>query len=82
MTTSQGTIRGLAALAVGVTKAYGTGAAAVTALDDISVDIRRGQLTAIMGPSGSGKSTLMHVLAGLDTVDSGGVWIGETQLTA
>jgi putative ABC transport system ATP-binding protein len=76
------TITGLAASAVGVTKRYGTGATAVTALDDISVDIRRGRFTAIMGPSGSGKSTLMHALAGLDTVDSGEVWVGETRLTS
>ncbi|MBB4906329.1 ABC transporter ATP-binding protein [Actinophytocola algeriensis] len=75
------TLTGLAARAVGVAKAYGTGATAVVALDDISVDIRRGRFTAIMGPSGSGKSTLMHALAGLDTVDSGEVWIGETRLT-
>jgi putative ABC transport system ATP-binding protein len=77
---SNGTVTGLAARAVGVTKAYGTGAASVVALDDISVDVRRGGFTAIMGPSGSGKSTLMHCLAGLDTVDSGEVWIGETEL--
>jgi len=77
---SNETITGLAARAVGVTKAYGTGVASVVALDDISVDVRRGQFTAIMGPSGSGKSTLMHCLAGLDTVDSGEVWIGETLL--
>jgi putative ABC transport system ATP-binding protein len=75
------TVTGLAARAVGVTKRYGTGPAAVTALDGISVDVRRGRFTAIMGPSGSGKSTLMHALAGLDTVDSGEVWIGETRLT-
>ncbi|HEX2134242.1 MAG TPA: ABC transporter ATP-binding protein [Actinophytocola sp.] len=81
MSTVTETITGLAARADGVTKAYGTGAAAVTALDDISVDVQRGQFTAIMGPSGSGKSTLMHCLAGLDTVDSGEVWIGETRLT-
>jgi putative ABC transport system ATP-binding protein len=81
MTTTD-TITGLAARAVGVTKRYGTGATAVTALDGISVDIRRGRFTAIMGPSGSGKSTLMHALAGLDTVDSGEVWIGETRLTS
>jgi len=79
-TLSKDTITGLAARAVGVTKAYGTGATSVVALDDISVDVRRGQFTAIMGPSGSGKSTLMHCLAGLDTVDSGEVWIGETEL--
>ena len=80
-TVAPATITGLAARAVGVTKKYGTGHTAVTALDDISVDIRRGRFTAIMGPSGSGKSTIMHALAGLDTVDSGEVWIGETQLT-
>jgi putative ABC transport system ATP-binding protein len=79
-TVAPGTITGLAARAVGVTKKFGTGATAVTALDDISVDIRRSQFTAIMGPSGSGKSTLMHALAGLDTVDSGDVSIGETTL--
>ncbi|GAB1508129.1 ABC transporter ATP-binding protein [Actinophytocola sp. KF-1] len=79
-TTAAETITGLAARAVGVTKAYGTGATAVVALDDISVDVRRGRFTAIMGPSGSGKSTLMHALAGLDTVDSGEVWIGDTRL--
>ena len=74
------TITGLAARAVGVTKTYGTGGTRVTALDDLSVDVRRGRFTAIMGPSGSGKSTLMHCLAGLDTVGSGDVWIGETRL--
>jgi putative ABC transport system ATP-binding protein len=78
--TAPDTLTGLAARAVGVTKAYGTGATAVVALDDISVDVRRGRFTAIMGPSGSGKSTLMHALAGLDTVDSGEVWIGDTRL--
>ena len=39
-------------------------------------------MTAIMGPSGSGKSTLLHVVAGLDTVTSGEVWIGDTELSA
>jgi putative ABC transport system ATP-binding protein len=79
-TVVQDKITGYAAAATGVTKAYGTGATAVTALDDISVDIARGQFTAIMGPSGSGKSTLMHCLAGLDTVDAGEIRIGETLL--
>jgi putative ABC transport system ATP-binding protein len=79
-TVEQDKITGHAAAATGVTKAYGTGATAVTALDDISVDIARGQFTAIMGPSGSGKSTLMHCLAGLDTVDAGEIRIGETLL--
>jgi putative ABC transport system ATP-binding protein len=53
----------------------------VVALDRVDVDIARGAFTAIMGPSGSGKSTLMHCLAGLDSVTSGQVWIGETEVT-
>jgi len=46
------------------------------------VRFERGEFTAIMGPSGSGKSTLMHCLAGLDTVTSGQVYLGDTELTA
>jgi putative ABC transport system ATP-binding protein len=63
-------------------KVYGQGETAVRALDGVSVAFRPGEFTAIMGPSGSGKSTLMHCLAGLDTVDSGSVHIGQTELTA
>jgi putative ABC transport system ATP-binding protein len=47
----------------------------------VSVGIRRGEFTAIMGPSGSGKSTLMHVMAGLDAATSGRAWIGDTEIT-
>lgn len=68
--------------AVGLTKTYGTGESAVTALDDVTVAFAAHQFTAIMGPSGSGKSTLMHCLAGLDTVTAGQVFLGETELTA
>jgi putative ABC transport system ATP-binding protein len=71
-----------AARAVGVTKEYGSGDAAVRALDDISVSLAAGRFTAIMGPSGSGKSTLLHVLAGLDRPTSGEVWIGDTELSS
>jgi putative ABC transport system ATP-binding protein len=70
-----------AARAVDVWKVYGHGDAAVTALQGVSASFDRGRFTAIMGPSGSGKSTLMHCLAGLDTVDSGEVWIGDTEVT-
>ena len=50
----------------------------MTALAGVSLDVPRGQMTAVMGPSGSGKSTLMHCLAGLDNVDSGTIDIGGT----
>ena len=63
-----------------VTKTYGIGDTGVRALDRASLDIAAGRFTAIMGPSGSGKSTLMHVLAGLDDVDSGRVLLGDTDL--
>jgi putative ABC transport system ATP-binding protein len=72
---------GLAARVQHLTKTYGAGAAGVRALDDVSVGIRRGQFTAIMGPSGSGKSTLMHIMAGLDAPTEGRVWIGDTEIS-
>jgi putative ABC transport system ATP-binding protein len=71
-----------AARAVGVTKVYGEGTTRVVALDQVDVDLHRGQFTAIMGPSGSGKSTLMHCLAGLDSVTAGTVFLGDTEVTA
>jgi putative ABC transport system ATP-binding protein len=70
----------VAARAVDVVKSYGSGDTEVRALDHVSVDLARGEMTAIMGPSGSGKSTLMHCLAGLDTVTSGSVAIGGVEL--
>src|SRR5207302_7580664 len=71
----------VAARAVDVTKLYGSGDTAVRALDGVSVELVRGEFTAIMGPSGSGKSTLMHCLAGLDNVTSGSVEIGGVELS-
>ncbi|MCD0450111.1 ABC transporter ATP-binding protein [Actinocorallia sp. API 0066] len=64
-----------------VTKSYGSGDAEVRALDDVTTGVPRGRFTAVMGPSGSGKSTLMHCMAGLDSVTSGQVFIGDTDLT-
>ena len=71
---------GIAARAVAATKVYGEGSTAVTALDDVTVDLPAGRFTAVMGPSGSGKSTLMHCLAGLDDLTSGQVWVGDVEL--
>ncbi len=56
---------------VGVTKVYGTGAAAMHALRGVDIDICRGEFVAVMGPSGSGKSTCMNILGCLDTPTQG-----------
>ncbi|WP_407838833.1 ABC transporter ATP-binding protein [Streptomyces sp. DSM 116496] len=72
-----------------LTKTYGSGDSAVTALREIDLSFPRGSFTAIMGPSGSGKSTLLQCAAGLDRPTSGRVFIdgkdivglNETQLT-
>ncbi|MFG3100243.1 ABC transporter ATP-binding protein [Streptomyces sp. NPDC048182] len=64
-----------------LSKQYGTGDHAVTALDDVSLAFPRGSFTAVMGPSGSGKSTLLQCAAGLDRPTSGSVRVGGTELT-
>ncbi|MCC5954042.1 MAG: ABC transporter ATP-binding protein [Acidimicrobiia bacterium] len=61
-------------------KTYGTGDAAVHALDGVTVTFETGRFTAIMGPSGSGKSTLLQCVAGLDRLTSGRAFIGEVEL--
>jgi putative ABC transport system ATP-binding protein len=69
-----------AARAVDLGKIYGTGEAAVAALDGVSVEFERGRFAAVMGPSGSGKSTLMHCMAGLDVPTSGRTFVGEQEI--
>ena len=70
------------ARAVDATKVYGKGDTAVVALENVSVDIAGRRFTAVMGPSGSGKSTLMHCMAGLDSLTSGQVFLGDVELGA
>jgi putative ABC transport system ATP-binding protein len=64
-----------------LTRRYGEGDTAVDALRGVSLEVREGELTAVMGPSGSGKSTLMHILAGLDRPTTGEVTIAGTTLS-
>ncbi len=80
--TSTTTQTGTAARAVDASKVYGTGEAAVRALNSISVAFEQRRYSAIMGPSGSGKSTLLHCLAGLDRVTSGQVYLGDVEISA
>jgi sulfate/thiosulfate transport system ATP-binding protein len=61
-----------------VTKRFG----AFVALEDVSVEVESGSLTALLGPSGSGKSTLLRVIAGLETPDAGEVFISGNEATA
>ncbi len=83
-TTSEAEVAGAATSAVvarDVTRRFGDGATAVDALRGVSLDVKRGELVAVMGPSGSGKSTLMHALAGLDKPTGGSVSIAGVEIT-
>ena len=64
-----------------VTKVYGHGDSAVTALSGVNLDIRKGETVAIVGKSGSGKSTLTHIMATLDQPSSGVVYINGKDVT-
>jgi putative ABC transport system ATP-binding protein len=70
-----------AARAVEARKVYGAGQTEVRALDGVTVSFTARAFTAIMGPSGSGKSTLLHCVAGLDSLTSGHVYIGDRDLS-
>ncbi|OGW78829.1 MAG: ABC transporter ATP-binding protein [Omnitrophica bacterium RIFCSPHIGHO2_02_FULL_46_20] len=61
-------------------KIYRNGQKEVRAVDDISIEIKKGQSVAIVGPSGAGKSTLLHMLGGLDKPTSGEILLGETNI--
>jgi ABC-type lipoprotein export system ATPase subunit len=65
---------------VNLSKVYGTGEAAVRALDSVNLGVLRGELLAVMGPSGCGKSTLLNLLGALDQPTSGEVWVAGENL--
>ena len=65
-----------------VTKRYGTGENAVTAVREVNLTLERGEFAAVMGASGSGKSTLLHMIGGVDRPDSGNIWIEGTDIAA
>lgn len=66
----------------GLTKIYGSGDTAVTALDHVSFTVEKGEFVAIVGASGSGKSTLMNLIGGIDEPTSGRVVIDGQKLYA
>lgn len=65
-----------------VTKIYHKGPEPITALQGVTLEIRRGELVAVMGPSGCGKSTLLHIIGGIDRLTSGEVWFEGHPLSA
>ncbi|MFZ1469853.1 MAG: ABC transporter ATP-binding protein [Paracoccaceae bacterium] len=64
-----------------VVKAFGQGSAAVRALDDVSVNIRRGEFFTLLGPSGCGKTTLLRLIAGFEMPTAGTIFLDDTDIT-
>ena len=61
----------------GVTKRYG----ALTVLDDLNLEVKRGEKVAIIGPSGSGKTTVLRMLMTLERIDGGVIWVDGEPMT-
>ena len=63
-------------------KSYGQGQAEIEVLKNIDLEIEDGKIICILGPSGSGKSTLLNIIGGIETIDSGQIFVGEENLTS
>ena len=66
--------------AINLSKSYNKGAQTVTPLQDLNLDVAKGTFVSLMGPSGSGKTTLLNCIAGIDTISSGELHIGDTAI--
>lgn len=66
----------------GVVKSYLSGTRRLEVLRGVDLDVRAGEMVAIVGASGVGKSSLLHVLGGLDAFDDGTIWLGDAEIHA
>lgn len=64
-----------------VSRIYRHGGIEVAALNEVDLEVRRGEFAALVGPSGSGKTTLLNLVGGLDSPTSGRIWIGDVETT-
>ena len=81
---TKGSVAGAATVArlESVTKVYETAAARVTALENMSWEVGRGEAVALMGPSGCGKTTVLNLLGGMDRPTSGAIWVDGADIAA